>query len=223
LASAKVSQKITYDEYGNVLTNIGQDITPFFFAGGLYEEVTGLTRFGARDYDAKTGRWTAKDPILFKGGQANLYVYCSNNPLNYIDLTGFGRWGYRQLGAGFPLYINNIDENLNTVAGHEHYWFDNGENFGYGPRGVFPELPSERSNYIFVGEYFDDNIMREAINNLKNISGDRYFLIGARFSQINIGGITINLGGLNCQDWADMVRQEYYRLKKEKEGNKCPK
>jgi len=29
---------------------------PFFFAGGLYEEATGLTRFGARDYDARTGK-----------------------------------------------------------------------------------------------------------------------------------------------------------------------
>jgi hypothetical protein len=28
-------------------------------------------RFGARDYDAVTGRWTAKDPIGFGGGTTN--------------------------------------------------------------------------------------------------------------------------------------------------------
>ncbi|MDH5679538.1 MAG: RHS repeat-associated core domain-containing protein, partial [Nitrospinota bacterium] len=36
---------------------------PFGFAGGLYDQHTKLTRFGARDYDAHAGRWTSKDPI----------------------------------------------------------------------------------------------------------------------------------------------------------------
>ncbi len=32
----------------------------------------------ARDYDPETGRWTAKDAILFSGGDYNLYGYASN-------------------------------------------------------------------------------------------------------------------------------------------------
>lgn len=44
--------------------------------------------FGARDYDAYTGRWTARDPILFAGGQANLYAYVDNDPVNYTDPNG---------------------------------------------------------------------------------------------------------------------------------------
>jgi RHS repeat-associated protein len=54
----------------------------------LYDADTGLTRFGARDYDPVVGRWTAKDPILFDGGQANLYVYVGNDPINAIDPEG---------------------------------------------------------------------------------------------------------------------------------------
>jgi hypothetical protein len=45
-------------------------------------------RFGARDYDAYAGRWTAKDPILFDGGDTLLYAYVGNDPLNWRDPTG---------------------------------------------------------------------------------------------------------------------------------------
>ena len=61
---------------------------PFGFAGGLYDPETGLTRFGARDYDAETGRWTAKDPLLFEGGDTNLYAYALGDPVNRVDYTG---------------------------------------------------------------------------------------------------------------------------------------
>jgi RHS repeat-associated protein len=61
---------------------------PFGFAGGPYDVDTKLVRFGARDYDAETGRWAAKDPILFAGGDANLYAYVSNDPVNNIDSYG---------------------------------------------------------------------------------------------------------------------------------------
>ncbi|GBC59933.1 hypothetical protein DENIS_0875 [Desulfonema ishimotonii] len=61
---------------------------PFGFAGGLYDEDTGLVRFGYRDYDPDTGRWTAKDPILFAGGDADLYGYCLGNPVNFVDPEG---------------------------------------------------------------------------------------------------------------------------------------
>ena len=43
---------------------------------------TGLVRFGSRDYDAAVGRWTARDPVLFDGGDSNLYVYVGNDPIN---------------------------------------------------------------------------------------------------------------------------------------------
>ncbi len=51
--------------------------------------MTGLVRFGARDYDPEVGRWTAKDPIGFNGGDTNLYGYCLNDSINNIDPTGY--------------------------------------------------------------------------------------------------------------------------------------
>jgi hypothetical protein len=46
-----------------------------------------LVRFGYRDYEPATGRWTAKDPIFFKGG-LNPFGYVQNNPVNYRDPYG---------------------------------------------------------------------------------------------------------------------------------------
>ncbi len=56
-------------------------------AQGLWDRDTGFVRFGARDYDPNTGRWTAKDPIRFDGG-LNLFAYCYSDPINWVDISG---------------------------------------------------------------------------------------------------------------------------------------
>ncbi len=83
-----VVQQIDYDPFGRVTLNTNPGFQPFGFASGIYDEQTGLIRFGARDYDPETGRWTTKDPIGFNGKSLNLYQYASNDPLNHTDRTG---------------------------------------------------------------------------------------------------------------------------------------
>ncbi len=100
-ASGAVVQRIDYDEWGNVQSDSNPGFQPFGFAGGIYDRHTKLTRFGARDYDAQVGRWTAKDPIGFKGGSTGLYTYVEENPVSYTDpegleITGFTRHGLNQ-------------------------------------------------------------------------------------------------------------------------------
>jgi len=84
-------QAIEYDVWGKIIHDSSPGFQPFGFAGGLYDPDTGLTRFGARDYDAEVGRWTAKDPILFAGGDTNLYGYVTNDPVNWNDPMGLWR------------------------------------------------------------------------------------------------------------------------------------
>ena len=76
-------KSIEYDSFGNIINDTNPAFTvPFGFAGGLHDRDTGLVRFGFRDYDPDIGRWTAKDPIGFAGGDADLYGYVLNNPVN---------------------------------------------------------------------------------------------------------------------------------------------
>ncbi|MEX2282347.1 MAG: RHS repeat-associated core domain-containing protein [Gemmatimonadota bacterium] len=86
--TGQVVQRIDYDEYGNITADSNAGFQPFGYAGGLLDSQVGLTRFGARDYDAVAGRWTAQDPIGFTGGSPNLYEYVGNDPVNAIDPTG---------------------------------------------------------------------------------------------------------------------------------------
>jgi RHS repeat-associated protein len=85
-----IVQRIEYDEFGRVLSDSNPGFQPFGFAGGIYDPDTGLVRFGAREYDAAIGRWTAKDPTLFGGRQPNLYTYCRNDSINFEDPEGLG-------------------------------------------------------------------------------------------------------------------------------------
>ena len=86
--TGEIAQQLDYDAWGQVTEDSRPGFQPFGFAGGLHDPDTQLTRFGARDYDAETGRWTAKDPILFDGGDSNLYGYVLQDPVNLIDRNG---------------------------------------------------------------------------------------------------------------------------------------
>jgi RHS repeat-associated protein len=89
-STGAVVEEIDYDEFGNVIKDTNAGFQPFGFAGGLYDQDTKLVRFGARDYNPVVGRWTAKDPILFAGGDTNIYGYALSDPVNRTDPSGYG-------------------------------------------------------------------------------------------------------------------------------------
>ncbi|UCD81518.1 MAG: RHS repeat-associated core domain-containing protein, partial [Desulfobacterales bacterium] len=100
-------KRIEYDAFGNIIGDSNEGFSvPFGFAGGLHDRETGLVRFGYRDYDPDVGRWTAKDPIFFAGGDTDLYGYCLNHPVNFIDPLGlffpFGGPGFTNVMPNKP-------------------------------------------------------------------------------------------------------------------------
>jgi len=88
-AAGIIVQQIDYDTFGNILSDSNPTFTvPFGFAGGLHDRDTSLVRFGHRDYLPEIGKWTAKDPIGFAGGDSNLFGYVQNDPVNLVDPEG---------------------------------------------------------------------------------------------------------------------------------------
>ncbi len=116
-----VSKTITYDTFGNPTSDSAPAFElPFGFAGGLSDSVTGLVRFGLRDYEPASGRWTARDPALFGGGQANLYEYVGSDPVAQRDPTGLfcvGGSVYAGFGGGGQFCINDDGFSLCAEAG----------------------------------------------------------------------------------------------------------
>lgn len=69
-----IVKEVTYDTYGKIPSDTNPNFkVPFGFAGGVHDRDTGLVRFGYREHDPQTEKWTAKDPIDFSGGDSNLY------------------------------------------------------------------------------------------------------------------------------------------------------
>jgi len=110
----EVVKRIDYDSFGTILADSNPAFTvPFGFAGGLHDRDTHLVRFGARDYMPETGKWTAKDPIGFDGGDSNLFGYVANDPVNWVDPFGLEviyRKGVIPPNKGVKDLLDRIDQ-----------------------------------------------------------------------------------------------------------------
>jgi RHS repeat-associated protein len=93
---------------------------PIGFAGGLADAATGLVRFGLRDYDPASGRFTARDPIFFSGSPTNLYAYANSDPASLRDPTGMWCIGgsfYSALGGGISYCRKNGQNSICAEGG----------------------------------------------------------------------------------------------------------
>jgi RHS repeat-associated protein len=89
-SSQAMVNKYSYDPFGNVLNQQEGISQPFKFIGefGVMTEPNGFYYMRARYYDPQVGRFVSEDPIGFDGGDVNLMVYVSNNPILMIDPFG---------------------------------------------------------------------------------------------------------------------------------------
>jgi RHS repeat-associated protein len=104
---------VTYgDSYGKTPTDSPTGSGDRFkFAGMQYDSEIGLYYDQARYYDPNLGRFLTEDPLSFAAGDANLYRYVWNSPLNFTDPSGLdtvGIYSRPTASKGFNLNIFGI-------------------------------------------------------------------------------------------------------------------
>ncbi len=78
-----------YTAFGQAVVDVASTVeNNLRFPGQYFDAETGLHYNINRYYDPQTGRYTQTDPIGFAAGDANLYRYVFNNPINLTDSSG---------------------------------------------------------------------------------------------------------------------------------------
>ena len=89
--------KYTYDAYGNVfisgtLSSTIGELNPYRYRWYYYDVETNLFLVSSCYYSPELCRWISPDDIEYLDPESvnglNLYCYCLNNPINYIDPDG---------------------------------------------------------------------------------------------------------------------------------------
>jgi RHS repeat-associated protein len=81
---------VDYSAFGTVLdeSSPSNGDRMMGFAGMERDTVTGLNLAVNRVQNPGTGRWTSPDPLGFAGGDAELYRYVGNSPVEQLDPIG---------------------------------------------------------------------------------------------------------------------------------------
>lgn len=86
-----VQNQYDYDIFGQPTLTVEQYSCAIRYAGEFYDNETGLYYLRARYYDPRNARFLSEDTYAGDPSDPlslNLYTYCANNPILYIDPTG---------------------------------------------------------------------------------------------------------------------------------------
>ncbi|TCO80767.1 intein/RHS repeat-associated protein [Plasticicumulans lactativorans] len=88
-ADGVVRDHLRYDSFGVVTGHSDAAAAPRFgYTGRELDTLTGLLDYRARWYDPNLRQFVSVDPIGFAAGDANLYRYVANRPLDRVDPSG---------------------------------------------------------------------------------------------------------------------------------------
>ena len=123
--------KYEYDAWGNVLsvkdengneitssTHVG-NLNPFRYRGYYYDSETGLYYLMSRYYDPVTHRFLNADGYFQSGGDvldANMSVYCRNNPIMFVDPTGCSPKTLRELQEGIVSSTKKLNYGMKDIT-----------------------------------------------------------------------------------------------------------
>ena len=107
-----VIKSYTYDAFGIEQNIDSNDTNPFRYCGEYFDSETQSIYLRARYYSPAIGRFTQQDPAM---DGINWYVYCTNDPINYIDPSGLDSYVYYDPNAHDMGYMQRNAEAIRRM------------------------------------------------------------------------------------------------------------
>ena len=85
--NGNVQNRYAYDAWGRIMVREEAVPNRFTYYGQQIDPITQQYYLRARFYNPVIGRFTQED--TYRGDGLNLYAYCANNPLYYVDPSGY--------------------------------------------------------------------------------------------------------------------------------------
>lgn len=213
-----------YKPFGELFGQEGEGFEEWHgFTGKELDADVGLVYYGARWYDVGTGRFITEDPV--KDG-LNWYVYCSNNPLMFIDPNGLekiiisgGIAGYEKNRYNFiETAIRQINVSKNQNPDEKITWAIS--THGYTEKEIKNFQKTAEKNGVNIVLFDDKDTLITYMNEgeEKNRKDDKITLV-ANFSH----GGTGEKGGLwlaygqdeEIRDATDITKEDIEKFNKE--------
>ncbi len=110
-AAGNVVNSYKYDAFGNIVEVKEQILNRFRYAGEQFDQVTGQYYLRARFYNPVIGRFTQED--TYRSDELNLYAYVKNNPVKYIDPSGYcgeSKRGMQKTEEPDTIVVNEVNK-----------------------------------------------------------------------------------------------------------------
>ncbi|MDE6479442.1 MAG: hypothetical protein K2L45_04160 [Muribaculaceae bacterium] len=123
-STGAIEQTVAYYPYGAVIVDLGTNPTKQQYKFGGKELITanGLNEydFGARNYYPAVPAFTKPDPLCEKFTHLSPYLFCGNNPVNFVDRNGEEPTKYEAaLMAGYSYHDDNFNVYYDLLQNNE--------------------------------------------------------------------------------------------------------
>lgn len=119
-SKGEVLNSYKYDAFGNITSYSEKVLNRFKYSGEQLDNTTGQYYLRARFYNPTIGRFTTEDTYrgsIIEPMSLNLYSYCENSPINFVDSSGHWKESDKYLSLDKQLLITNLTNIYNAIEG----------------------------------------------------------------------------------------------------------